>query len=58
MIDKKENIDIEKEGEIAESAANIPPAYDELESRKKRVFSFLKQKNTWMTYILLAFILL
>ncbi len=56
MIDKKENIDIEKEGEIAESAANIPPAYDELESRKKRVFSFLKQKNTWMTYILLAFI--
>ena len=42
--------------EIAEKDADIPPAYDELEDRKKKVLGFLKQKNTWMTYILLAFI--
>jgi len=42
----------EKEGELQQT----PIIGDELERRKKKAISFLKQKKDWAYYLILAFI--
>ena len=45
-----------KEEQIAKNVAKIPIAKDELEERKKKIISFLKQKKDWAYYLILSII--
>ena len=48
----------EKEEVIAKSVAEIPSAKYELDERKEKVISFLKEKKDWAYYLILSFIVL
>jgi asparagine N-glycosylation enzyme membrane subunit Stt3 len=45
-----------KEEKIAKGVSEIPVIRDELEERKQKIISFLKQKKDWAYYLILAFI--
>ncbi|MCK5043537.1 hypothetical protein KAR52_00865 [Candidatus Pacearchaeota archaeon] len=45
-----------KEEKIAKGVGEIPVMKNELEERKQKIISFLKQKKDWVYYLILAFI--